>query len=202
MNFTNQIRNKTPGSIVALALALVLTGCGSSDGGEDTGSEIIAGDITTKGPASGSNSQGASIGISNSCVLASDTVSGKPVLRITTNIIDKSSGDTTPYFTENGTTVRAEEKGKGKPTYTQVGDAATFTSSLGVNETDIQLCKDGLTLVSNGAVSLNASISISVDNDNKGEYSSRCSDDPATDNIDEGKVLVSPVELAQACMLP
>ena len=179
------------GTAASLALLLALSGCGGGSGSGDS-------EIEAKGPPSNSNSQGASISISNACELAS--VTGKPVLRVTTTIIDKSSGDYGVDFTKNGTTVRAKEKGQGKDTYELVGEKAMFTGALGVTVTDIQLCNgSGAYLGPTDTVSLNASVSVSVDNDNKGEYVNRCSDDPDTDNIDEGKVVVSADELNQLC---
>ena len=182
------------GAAAAGALLLALTGCGGSgSGGED---EL---DIAAKGPPSNSNSQGASIAVSNTCALASGT-SGKPVLRVTTTIIDKSSGDLDVVLFDYAT-VTALEKGKGKDIYEQVGVAATNTGDLlGVTETDIQLCDAaGAYLGPDDTVSLNASVSVSVSNDNKAEYANRCSDDPDTDGIDEGKVMVSSYELNQLC---
>ena len=150
------------------------------------------------------NKGGASIGISNTCALTEDAA-GKPVLMVTTTVVNKSSEDATPYFANDSMIVIAEEKAnRGKPKWEQVGDTVTKTASLGIIETPISLCKaDGTgTNVSPDAASLNATVSIDVVNDNKAEYSNRCSDDPATDGIDEGKVLVSPEELDAICMLP
>jgi hypothetical protein len=151
--------------------------------------------------SSPNNKGGASVAVSNTCELVS--IAGKPALRVTTTITNKSSGDASPDFTENGTKVRAKEKGKGKDKYEQVGEKEIFTGALGVTVKDIQLCDgSGAYLGPDDTVSLNASVSVNVDNDNKGEYSNRCSDDPDTDNIDEGKVVVSADELNQLCMLP
>jgi hypothetical protein len=154
--------------------------------------------------AGGNNKRGASIGVSNTCELASDNDTGKPVLRVTTTIINKSSGDVSPDFTEDGTRVRAKEKGSGKgEKYMQVGEPSEFTGELGETVTNIQLCAaDDTYLGPDNTVSLNASISVNVDNDNKGEYASRCSDDPATEDVNEGKVVVSSDELDALCMLP
>lgn len=149
------------------------------------------------------NKQGASIGITNHCALADDAA-GKPVLRVTTSIINKSSEDATPYFVENGMIVIGEQKGRGKK-YSQAGDMVIKTASLGNPiVTDISLCNDdgsGTNLASD-TVSLNATISIDVINDNKAEYSNRCKDDPLTDGVDEGKVLVSPDAVDAICRLP
>ena len=153
-----------------------------------------------------SNSGGASVAVSNTCALASDPDSGKPVLRVTTTITDKSSGDVSALFNPGYIMVTATEKEKRKPKYAQVGTPVktdgSGSSLLGVTVTDIQLCDGANTVVSADAVSLNASVSVEVSNDNKAEYSNRCSDDPLTEGVDEGKVLVSPDALAQACMLP
>lgn len=159
---------------------------------------------TANAGGNGNNKRGASIDVSNGCALASDTVTGKPVLRVTTTITNKSSGDVVPYFSVDGTTIRAEEKGKGKgEKYQQVGATAKMTGALGVTVTDIQLCSaDGLYLGPDNTVSLNASVSVNVDNDNKSEYSNRCSDDAETLGVDEGKVVISGGELTALCMLP
>lgn len=149
------------------------------------------------------NKGGASIGITNHCALADDAA-GKPVLRVTTSIINKSSEDATPYFVENGMIVIGEQKGRGNK-YSQVGDTVTRTASLGDPiVTDISLCNDdgSGTNLSADSVSLNATVSIDVINDNKAEYSNRCKDDPSTDGIDEGKVLVSPDSVDAICRLP
>ena len=158
--------------------------------------------------AGNNNKHGASVSIFNTCELADtdkddNTIKIKPVLRVTTTITDKSSGDFSALFDQDSLTVRATEKGKGRPKFDQVGDTETRDGALGVTKTDIQLC-DGLggTLVSSDTVSLNASVSVEVSNDNKGEYSNRCSDDPDTEDVNEGKIVVSPDELAAACMLP
>ena len=159
---------------------------------------LLATGTVNAGP-NGNNKRGASIGISNACALAMSDAN-KPVLRVTTTIIDKSSGDTAVFFTVDGTSVRGMEKGKGRDKYAQVGDTATFTGSLGVTETDIQLCNDdGTSKRSSASVSLNGSVSVSVDNDDKGEYANRCSDDPATDWVDESKVDVRGVDWVAAC---
>jgi hypothetical protein len=195
-------------TVSSLVLLLALTGCGGGGGSDDP-------ELAAKGPPSNSNSPnagefGASIGVSNTCELVDDEYDDdnnliKPVLRVTTTIDDKSSGDISPDFTENGTTVRAKEKGKGNDTYDSVGKAAIFTGSLGDTVTDIQLCVgddlNGYSYPVEDTVSLNASVTVSVDNDNKGEYVNRCSDDPATDGIDEGKVVVSAAELDLLCSL-
>ena len=192
------------GGVAACALLLALTGCGGGSGSSDESADV------TKGPPANSNSPnagdfGASIAVSNTCELVTDNDGNaiKPVLRVTTTIIDKSSGDTSPDFTIDGTTVRAKEKGKGKDAYETVGDPETFTGALGVKVTDIQLCEGdvdtGYTYPVDDTVSLNASVTVGVDNDNKGEYVNRCSDDPATDGIDEGKVVVSAADLNLLC---
>ena len=179
------------GTAASLALMLALSGCGGGSGSGES-------EIEAKGPPQHSNSQGASISITNACELAS--IAGKPVLRVTTTIIDKTSGDYGVDFTDNGTTVRAKEKGKGKDTYEWVGEEAIFTGALGITVKDIQLCDgSGAYLGPDDTVSLNASVTVNVDNDNKGEYANRCSDDPDTDGIDEGKVVVSADELTQLC---
>lgn len=192
-------QKKVLGASAALVLLLTLTGCGSS------GEEDIAN--AAKGPPANSNSPnnntadeqfGASIGISNTCELASDADTYKPVLRVTTIIIDKSSGDLDEVIFDNAS-VTAMEKGKGKDKYMQVGEVANPTGALGVTVTDIQLCGAEGYLGPDDTVSLNASVSVSVSNDNKPEYANRCSDDPDTDGIDEGKVVVSSYELNQLC---
>jgi len=145
----------------------------------------------------GPNRHGASIIISNACTLA---FAPKPVLRVTTTLIDDSSGDDGVDFTIDGTTVRAKEKAKGKGPKVTVGAPAVFTPQLGVNVTDIQLCDaNGVSLLSDDTVSLNTAVSINVDNDNKGEYSNRCSDDPSTDGINEGTVDVRGIDFTDAC---
>ena len=181
------------GTVSSLALLLALSGCGGGADGETITAE-------EEGPPPHSNSQQASIGVSNTCELASDVVTGKPVLRVTTTIVDKSSGDVTAYLKADGITVIAEEKGRGKQPYEQVGETAAYTGEIGVNSVDIQLCgDDGSYLGPDDTVSMNASISVSVINDNKEDYYSRCSDDPTTDGIDEGKVLASAAELNWLC---
>ena len=194
------------GSVASFALLLALTGCGSS------GEEDIA--TAAKGPPANSNSPnnntdteqfGASIGVSNTCALASDKATGKPVLRVTTTIIDKSSGDLDEVIFD-WATVTAMEKGKGKDKYYPVGEVANIEADLAVIETDIQLCsvppvgshEDPSYLGPDDTVSLNASVSVSVSNDNKPEYANRCSDDPEIDG-DQGKVVVSSYELSQLC---
>lgn len=168
---------------------------------------LLAMGTVNAGKPDGNNRGGASIAISNTCELAADAATSKPVLRVTTTITDKSSGDVSALFNPGYIEVTAMEKEKGKPKYKQVGtsvrtEGGDGVSLLGVTETDIQLC-DGIgTLVSPDAVSLNASVSVEVSNDNKAEYSNRCSDDPDTLDVNEGKVLVSPYDLAIACMLP
>ena len=191
------------GGAASCALLLALTGCGGSGGGEDESA------TAAKGPPANSNSQGASIAVSNTCELADTDTAGnaiKPVLRVTTTITDKSSGDVSALFNPGYIMVTATEKEKRKPKYAQVGTSektdGSGSSLLGVTVTDIQLCDGTNTVVSSGAVSLNASVSVEVSNDNKAEYSNRCSDDPLTDGVDEGKVLVSPDALAATCMLP
>ena len=180
---SKKIRNIGGASALALLLAMGTVNAGKPDG------------------SAPNNKGGASIAVSNTCELASNN--GKPVLKVTTTITNKSSGDASPDFTENGTTVRAKEKGKGKDKYHLVGEKAIFTGALGVTVTDIQLCNEsGAYLGPTDTVSLNASVSVNVDNDNKGEYANRCSDDPGTDDIDEGKVVVSADELTALCMLP
>lgn len=150
----------------------------------------------------GNNKGGASIGVTNHCALAQDPETGKPVLRITNIIINKSSGDVSPDFSLDGSTARAKEKGSGKgEKYQQVGSVTSFTAALGSTDIDIQLCDENGYLGPDNTVSLNASVSINVDNDNKGEYASRCSDDPETP-ADEGKVVVSAAELDALCLLP
>jgi len=163
---------------------------------------LLAMGTVNAGKPDGNNKGGASIAVSNACVLASDATTYKPVLRVTTTITNKSSGDVSPDFTESGTTVRAKEKGRGKQKYVQVGDTATFTGALGVTVTDIQLCDAGSYLGPDDTVSLRASVSVNVENDNKAEYSNRCSDDPETLDVNEGKVVVSSAELDTLCMLP
>ena len=182
------------GSVVSLALLLAM------------------GTVNAGKPA-GNNKGGASIAIFNTCELA-DTVSDtdnspiKPVLRVTTTITDKSSGDVSALFNPGYISVTATEKGKGKSKYKQVGTSVRTEggvdkeSLLGVTISDIQLCAGGLSLVDPDSVSLNASVSVEVSNDNKAEYSNRCSDDPVTEDVNEGKVLVSTDVLAAACMLP
>lgn len=155
----------------------------------------------------GNNKGGASVAVSNTCELESDAATYKPVLRVTTTITDKSSGDVSALFNPGYIEVTATEKEKGKPKYKQVGtsvktEGGDGISLLGVTVTDIQLCDGTDTVVSPGAVSLNASVSVEVSNDNKAEYSNRCSDDPGTEDVNEGKVLVSPYDLAIACNLP
>ena len=202
MNLQKPKQTRIIGSVASLALLLALTGCGS--GGEaDIGPEVDA-----KGPPLNSNSPnagdfGASIAVSNTCELADTDTDGnpiKPVLRVTTTITDKSSGDLDEINFDYAT-VTAMEKGKGKGKYEQVGVAAMKTGDLlGVTKTDIQLCTaEGAYLGPDDTVSLNASVSVSVINDNKPEYANRCSDDPDTDGINEGKVVVSSYELNQLC---
>lgn len=191
-------------TLASVVVALALTACG---GGDDSG---ISGDeLATKGPPDHSNSPnagdyGASIDVFNTCELASDPDTSKPVLRVTTTITEKSSGDISADLTVDGTTVRAKEKGKGNDTYESVHETAfkQFTPVMGANYTDIQLCdENGFYLGPDDTVSLNASVTVNVDNDNKGEYANRCSDDPETP-ADEGKVIISAAELNQLCMLP
>lgn len=183
------------GAVAVSVILLTLAGCGGGGGGEE---ETL--DANLKGPPPHSNTQGSSVDITNNCML--DYVAGKPVLRVTTDIIDKSSGDITPYFKENGTTVRAEEKGRGKDAYEQVGVTAIFTGSLGITVTDIQLCDEsGAYLGPDDTVSLGATVTVDVDNDNKGEYLNHCSDDPDTADVNEGKVVISSAELNALCAL-
>ena len=151
----------------------------------------------------GNNKGGASIGITSHCALADDS-SGKPVLRVTTSIINKSSEEATPYFVEDGMIVIGEQKGRGNK-YSQAGNTVVKTASLGEPiVTDISLCNsDGSgTNLAPDTVSLNATVAIDVHNDNKAEYSNQCKDDPATDGVDEGKVLVSPADVDAICLLP
>jgi hypothetical protein len=149
------------------------------------------------------NKGGASIGASSTCELASDPDTSRPVLRVATTIINKSSGDATPDFTENGSALRAKEKANKSDKYKQVGATTVFTASLGTTVRDVQLCVgddlNGYSYPVEDTVNLNASVSINVDNDNKGEYSHRCSDDPATEGVDEGKIAVSAADLNLLC---
>lgn len=205
MKLQKSKQNRPIGGVAACALLLALTGCGGSGSSDESAG-------VTKGPPANSNSPnnntedqqfGASIAVSNTCELVGTDNDGnaiKPVLRVTTTIIDKSSGDLDEVLFDYAT-VTALEKGKGKDIYEQVGVAATNTGDLlGVTETDIQLCDAaGAYLGPDDTVSLNASVSVSVSNDNKAEYANRCSDDPDTDGIDEGKVVVSSFELNQLC---
>jgi hypothetical protein len=193
MKFQKLEQTRIIGGAASLALLFALSGCGGGGGSGDD-------EIAAKGPPSHSNSQLASIGVSNTCELVEDHPdTGTAALRVITTIVDKSSGDDGVDFTPGGTTVRAKEKGKGKDIYETVGEFAPFTPHLGENTTDIQLCKNGVYDGPADTVSLRASISINVDNDNKDEYTSRCSDDPETDGVDEGKVVISATELDYLC---
>ena len=63
MKLQKQKQTRIVGSVASLAVLLALTACG---GGGGSGEEEIA----AKGPPSHSNSQGASIAVSNTCELA------------------------------------------------------------------------------------------------------------------------------------
>ena len=98
--------------------------------------------------------------------------------------------------------VIGEQKGHGKK-YSQAGDTVVKTASLGTPfVTDISLCDASGTHLASDTVSLNATVAIDVINDNKAEYSNQCKDDPATDGIDEGKVLVPPADVDAICLQP
>lgn len=178
----------TTASAIALATLLAFGTAHAAKGGNKGGNSIAG---------------GSSIDITNYCALADDA-DGKPVLRVTTSIVNMSE-ETTPYFVEDGMYVVGEQKGKGKPKYAQVGDTVMKTASLGDPiVTDISLChSDGSgTNLSAGTLELNATVSIDVMNDNKPEYSSQCDDDPATDDIDESNIPVSPADVGAICILP
>lgn len=180
----------------SLVLLLALAGCGGSgDSGETINTE-------DKGPLKTSDTNKAGIYVSNICTLASDENTGKPVLRVNTTIVDDSDDDVdvVAYLKPEGITVIAEEKGKGKQAYEQVGEASIYTGIIGVNETNIQLCGDhGSYLGPADTRSLNASVTVSVINDGKGDYYNQCDDDPATDGIDESNITVSAAELNLRC---
>ena len=183
-------RFRGAGSVVSLAVLLALTGCGGGGGSDDP-------ELAAKGPPDHSNSQLSSVAVANTCVL--DTSGAKPVLLVTTTITDKSSGEISAYLSDPGITVVGEEKGKGKDAYAMLG-MESIPGEIGVNTIPIQLCNDeGGYIGPTDTVSLNASVTVSVMNDNKDDYFSRCSDDPDTPDVDEGKVVVSASELDILC---
>jgi len=162
---------------------------------------VAAGNVSAGKPG---NKGGASIAVSNACELEKDEFTGKPVLRVTTTIIDKSSAGLKEAVTfhDPGLVVMAMEKGRGKGKYEKVGETGKTAANLvkidGITVTNIQLCDGDKYIGPQDTVSFNALVTIDVVNDNKSDYLNRCSDVEGT-GINEGKVVVSAVELDILC---
>ena len=142
-----------------------------------------------------SNAKGASIGVSNTCAL--DVT--KTVFEVTTTVTDKSSGDTPPNFVPQGSFVTFKGKlRKGNSTQT-LSTSEAFMATLGYNYNQLDLC-DVVAQMSPDTVSLNADVSVAISNSTRMVYdTSRCSDDPTTDGVNEGKVLIHYGDLVEAC---
>ena len=160
------------GGVASLALLLALTGCGGS------GTDEIAAEA--KGPPANSNSQGASIGVSNLCSVEG---TNPAYIRVETTITDKSSGDEVPSF--EAVEVQALQKVKnrespiGDPVDANVdiadlnapGAADPDTRQYETIVTKINLCDAGLTP---DATSVNANLRVKVFNSNNTYTNSKC----------------------------
>jgi hypothetical protein len=180
MKFEKAKQLKTIGAAVSLAL---LVGMGTVNAGGK------------------SNAKGASIGVSNACALDEETMT---IFSVTTTVTDKSSGDTPPTAVPDGSFVTFKGKLR-KGNKTQVLNEFTsekfmFTMKVGdENYKQLNLC-DVVVKMSPDTVSLNAEVSVAISNSTRGVYdTSRCSDDPLTEGVNEGKVLIHYGDLVEAC---
>ncbi|MDH3450208.1 MAG: hypothetical protein OEO18_18860 [Gammaproteobacteria bacterium] len=160
------------GGVASLALLLALTGCGGS------GTDEIAAEA--KGPPANSNSQGASIGVSNLCWVEG---TNPATLFVETTITDKSSGEEVPVFES----VQIQPLQKVKNQETKLGEIIPadvviadlnkadaidpVTRQYATFVTGIDLCAAGLTI---DATSVNANLRVQLFNSNNTYTNSKC----------------------------
>ncbi len=140
-----------------------------------------------------------SIGVLSVCSLDQLPEGGGPALRVDTTIINKTSGDEIPMIMSATITPLQKVKKKTYPLGVAeqdlgIGEETAVEDSV-TNTVLIDICAQDPPLMAT-ATSLNALVAVKILEGGKEQYTSKCSDDPITGDI-EGGVAIGHLALCQ-----